>query len=245
MNGWFSIAIELETPLSNNSFCSHHDLLKLYQSQKKSSQVSLDDLALVKQHFQFVRDDEADREQFHDNWVIRMSIAYYQRLFREYAIVDLRFYKENRIGMRWRTEMEVLQGKGQFVCANKTCKEASGLHSYEVLFRYKEEDQVKRCLVKIRVCEDCALKFFYRKLKRKRKEMKKLEAVEFESKTASPKSSKKRKLTTRVEDSVAISDVHAMCSAVHQESKDEPPGNEDEENQSDAGHQKYLTELFL
>lgn len=231
---WFLVA--------HNSLCSHHDLLKLYRSQKQSSQVSIEDLALVKKHFQFVRNEVADREQFHDNWVIRMSIAYYHRLFREYAIVDLRLYKENRIGLRWRTEMEVLQGKGQFVCANKTCEETSGLHSYEVLFRYKEQDQVKRCLVKVRVCEDCALKFFYRKLKSKRKVMKELQALESEPKIASPKSSKKRKWATYDASSSLISDVHAMCSAIHQESKDARPVSEKRENPDE---EKYFDELFL
>jgi protein FRA10AC1 len=28
-------------------------------------------------------------------------------------------YKENRIGLRWRTEEEVITGKGQFQCGNK------------------------------------------------------------------------------------------------------------------------------
>ncbi len=34
--------------------------------------------------------------------------------------------------MRWRTEKEVVSGKGQFACAAKGCENATGLESNEV-----------------------------------------------------------------------------------------------------------------
>ena len=36
------------------------------------------------------------------------------------------------VGMRWRTEKEVVVGKGQFICGAKGCDEKAGLCSYEV-----------------------------------------------------------------------------------------------------------------
>ena len=36
------------------------------------------------------------------------------------------------MGMRWRTEREVVAGKGQFICGAKGCSERRGLASFEV-----------------------------------------------------------------------------------------------------------------
>lgn len=51
--------------------------------------------------------------------------------------MDLSFYKESRLGMRWRTQKEVVSGKGQFVCGAKGCEASDGLCSYEVNFAYQ------------------------------------------------------------------------------------------------------------
>ena len=59
-------------------------------------------------------------------WQRRVAKRYYDRLFKEYALADLRKYKEDKIGFRWRTEQEVIAGKGQFVCGNKTCSSRRG-----------------------------------------------------------------------------------------------------------------------
>jgi protein FRA10AC1 len=52
--------------------------------------------------------------------------------------------------MRWRTEQEVVNGKGQFSCGNKTCPESEGLRTWEVNFAYKEQEEKKNALVKLR-----------------------------------------------------------------------------------------------
>jgi protein FRA10AC1 len=75
---------------------------------------------------------------------------------------DTRRYKENRIGFRWRTEAEVIDGKGQFVCGNIACSETTDLRSYEVNFGYVEAGARKNALVKLLVCPACALKLFRR-----------------------------------------------------------------------------------
>lgn len=53
-----------------------------------------------------------------------------------------------QIAMRWRTEQEVVLGKGQFSCGNKHCKTEDDLHSWEVNFAYLENDEKKNALVK-------------------------------------------------------------------------------------------------
>jgi hypothetical protein len=48
-----------------------------------------------------------------------------------------------KVGFRWRTENEVISGKGQFSCGNKKCDEKKDLKSYEVNFAYEEKG--RRC----------------------------------------------------------------------------------------------------
>ncbi|KAI9915044.1 hypothetical protein PsorP6_007029 [Peronosclerospora sorghi] len=126
--------------------------------------VSPYDLAVLEEQFQFIRNDAADAAQGETDWAIRMSVRYYRQLFREYALADLSRYKEGKIGLRWRTEREVVAGKGHFSCGNKRCDARTGLQSYELLFAYTEQGNRKRCLVKVRVCSACAEKVFYKKL---------------------------------------------------------------------------------
>eukprot|EP00644_Phytophthora_capsici_P000541 jgi/Phyca11/540438/estExt2_Genewise1Plus.C_PHYCAscaffold_40984 len=169
----------------------HQELMRVYSASTRRSasissdtssvatnrtnQVSLNDLAILKQNFQFIRDDEVDAEQGETDWQVRMSVRYYRQLFREYALADLSRYREGKIGLRWRTEMEVIAGKGQFSCGNKRCDKREGLHSYELLFAYVEHGERKRCLVKVRACSECARKLFYKKMmEMKRKEEKKV-----------------------------------------------------------------------
>lgn len=96
-------------------------------------------------------------------WEKRLAKAYYDKLFKEYAIVDLSRYKENKIAMRWRVEKEVCEGKGQFVCGNKHCPRAEELVSWEVNFAYVEQTERKNALVKLRLCPKCSKKLNYHK----------------------------------------------------------------------------------
>lgn len=72
-----------------------------------------------------------------------------------------------QIGLRWRTEPEVISGKGQFICGNKHCDEKNGLASYEVNFSYLEAGENKQALVKLVACERCAEKLHYRRNRQK------------------------------------------------------------------------------
>ena len=70
--------------------------------------------------------------------------------------------------MRWRTEPEVVTGKGHLVCGNLACDERRSLTSFEVPFGYVEAGVKKQALVKLRLCPECAYKLHYRRIKRMR-----------------------------------------------------------------------------
>ena len=57
--------------------------------------------------------------------------------------------QEDKLGLRWRTEAEVLSGKGQFSCGARGCAETRGLATFEVPFGYTEAGQRKEALVKV------------------------------------------------------------------------------------------------
>ncbi|KAF1323861.1 hypothetical protein FI667_g10196, partial [Globisporangium splendens] len=168
-------------------YARHQALMRVYAStstgatssphtaddRQQRQNVSQHDLAVIQRHFQFLRDDDADAERGNTDWEVRMSVRYYRKLYREYALADLSRFKEGKIGLRWRTEPEVIAGKGQFVCGNKRCDARDVLHSYELLFAYVEHEKTKRCLIKVRVCEACAAKLFFKKLERMRQKKEK------------------------------------------------------------------------
>ena len=51
--------------------------------------------------------------------------------------------------MRWRTEAEVLSGKGQFSCGGKKCDVGENLKTWEMNFAYIEQETKKNALVKL------------------------------------------------------------------------------------------------
>ncbi|XP_069677863.1 protein FRA10AC1 homolog isoform X2 [Periplaneta americana] len=120
------------------------------------------DIDVIRENHKFLW-DEGDTP---DSWEARLAKKYYDKLFKEYCICDLSRYKENKIAMRWRTEQEVVIGKGQFSCGDKRCEETESLRTWEVNFAYKEQDEKKNALVKLRLCPDCSHKLNYHHKKR-------------------------------------------------------------------------------
>ena len=107
------------------------------------------------------------------SWEARLAKRYYEKLFKEYCIVDLSQYRKNLCAMRWRTEKEVFSGKGQFECGEKHCQSRekagdpeSALSSWEVNFAYTEHDVRKNALVKVRLCPECSAKLNFHSQKR-------------------------------------------------------------------------------
>lgn len=138
------------------------------------------DLSDLNEVHQFVRDDEYDIRHGAQDYKVRMARKYYDQLYKEYAIIDLSRYEEGMIGLRWRTEAEVIAGKGQYSCAAKACnkmshKEVSGgsdqvpLDTFELPFSYQEQGVEKLELVKVRLCGDCAEKLCYYRAKQRHK----------------------------------------------------------------------------
>ncbi|KAI8022434.1 hypothetical protein LOK49_LG03G02903 [Camellia lanceoleosa] len=138
----------------------------------------------LREGYRFIRSEEDD---LNPSWEQKLVKRYYDKLFKEYCIADMSQYKSGKIGLRWRTEKEVVSGKGQFVCGNKHCNEKDGLASYEesvilpifclicilaeivynVNFSYFEAGENKQALVKLVTCERCAEKLLYKKMKEK------------------------------------------------------------------------------
>ena len=87
----------------------------------------------------------------------RMSKKYDEKLYKEYAIVELKPDKKG-VGLRFRTEKEVKAGKGEYVCASKNCEKRKHLVRLELNFRYKEHDEMKNALVKVVVCQKCEIR---------------------------------------------------------------------------------------
>ncbi|XP_058073656.1 uncharacterized protein LOC131222552 [Magnolia sinica] len=116
----------------------------------------------LREGYRFIRSEEDD---MNPSWEQRLVKRYYDKLFKEYCIADMSQYKSGKIGLRWRTEKEVISGKGQFICGNKQCSEQDGLASYEVNFSYFEAGENKQALVKLVACKRCAEKLMYKKKK--------------------------------------------------------------------------------
>lgn len=131
---------------------------------KRDTSKDKTDLDIIRENHKFLWNEEEEEK----SWEKRLAKKYYDKLFKEYCITDLSRYKENKVAFRWQMEKEVINGKGQFICANKTCEEIEGLRSWEVNFGYVEEDQKKNALVKVRLCPDCSYKLNYH---HKRKEV--------------------------------------------------------------------------
>lgn len=115
-----------------------------------------DEEAMRREHA-FLRCEEADGARKGD-WGVALARRYYERLVKTYAVCDLSRAGVGQVGMRWRTEREVREGKGQFTCGERKCEERRGLETYECHFKYEEKGERKQALVKVRVCRRCAEK---------------------------------------------------------------------------------------
>ncbi|KAL1921950.1 uncharacterized protein VTP21DRAFT_10592 [Calcarisporiella thermophila] len=139
------------------------EYLNFYGTRSKSrsrlAEGKTDVDVLIENH-KFLRDPEEDANL---TWEQRVAQKYYNKLFKEYAIIELKYYRVGKIAMRWRTQKEVISGKGQFVCASTSCEEINGLKSWEVNFAYQEHGERKNALVKVRLCEACSNKLNYKR----------------------------------------------------------------------------------
>ncbi|KAG2248023.1 hypothetical protein Bca52824_087651 [Brassica carinata] len=149
-----------------NAYERHKKFLKDYvrfYGKDKPTEVKLPlktDHDTLREGYRFIRSEEDD---LNPSWEQRLVKRYYDKLFKEYCIADMSRYKTGQMGLRWRTEKEVMSGKGQFMCGSKQCHEIEGLASYEVNFSYHEAGEHKQALVKLVICERCAEKLYYKR----------------------------------------------------------------------------------
>uniref|UniRef100_A0A8C9X6C0 FRA10A associated CGG repeat 1 n=1 Tax=Sander lucioperca TaxID=283035 RepID=A0A8C9X6C0_SANLU len=182
--------------ISLNAFERHKkfvgDYILYYGGQmadfKRSGTKDKTDGDVLRENHRFLWRDEDEEDM---TWEKELAKKYYDKLFKEYCIADLSRYKENKFGFRWRTENEVVSGKGQFQCGNKRCEKVEGQKSWEVNFAYVEHGEKKNALVKLRLCPECSFKLNYH---HKRKEVKaKTKRVSEENQEPPQKKKKKRK----------------------------------------------------
>ncbi|RWS18424.1 protein FRA10AC1-like protein, partial [Leptotrombidium deliense] len=128
--------------LVNEYMLNHSGATKKLQRNNLNDRTDYD---VLRENHKFLWEDDVEPE----TWEKRLAKKYYDRLFKEYCITDLSYYRQNKIALRWRTEKEVLDGKGQFCCAEKKCSVRDNLKSWEVNFSYSEHGENKNALVKL------------------------------------------------------------------------------------------------
>ncbi|CAG12622.1 unnamed protein product, partial [Tetraodon nigroviridis] len=148
------------------------------------------DYDVLRENHRFLWKDEDEEDM---TWEKELAKKYYDKLFKEYCIADLSRFKENKFGFRWRTENEVVSGKGQFQCGNKRCENQEGLKSWEVNFAYVEQGEKRNALVKLRLCPECSFKLNYHHKRKEVKAKAKSQRLSKENEKLSHKKKKRRK----------------------------------------------------
>ncbi|EJU04915.1 hypothetical protein DACRYDRAFT_104808 [Dacryopinax primogenitus] len=145
-----------------------HDYIDYYGGRKQVQEKKTD-FDVLKAAHRFIRDEGDDLSKL--SYADQLAVKYYSQLFKEFVICDLKHYKSGAIALRWRTDTEVVDGIGQFTCANPRCAHHSPtqghktpkLTAYELPFSYVEEDKEKNALVKAVLCERCARKLVWKR----------------------------------------------------------------------------------
>nr|CAG4642894.1 EOG090X0H59 [Evadne anonyx] len=228
--------------LINEYFLSFPGATKLLQRDQSRDKKDFD---VIKENHQFLWEEE----DAVDTWGKQLAKKYHDKLFKEYCICDLRKYKENKVGIRWRIEKEVVTGKGQFSCGEQKCETARKLRTWEVNFGYIEHGQKKNSLVKIRLCDDCSCKLNYHQ---KRKEVTKSKKRKSKHKSKKTREHKKDEGTSDESDDTESKEENP--SKEGSSSKEEPSVSTDiwkesqqtvEEKSRDEEFEQYLEDLFL
>ncbi|CAL1599487.1 unnamed protein product [Knipowitschia caucasica] len=163
---------------------------------KRSAAKDKTDHDVIRENHRFLWRDEDEEEM---TWEKDLAKKYYDKLFKEYCIADLSRYKENKFGFRWRTETEVVSGKGQFQCGHKRCEKEEGLKSWEVNFAYVEQGEKRNALVKLRLCPECSFKLNYHHKRKEVKAKTKSKKISEENRAPSPKKKKRKRKKSQSE----------------------------------------------
>ncbi|PBC29825.1 hypothetical protein APICC_06439 [Apis cerana cerana] len=147
-----------------------------------------------------------------------------------------------QVALRWRTEKEVIIGKGQFECGNKKCKNKEQLKSWEVNFGYIEHGQKKNALVKLRLCPECSIKLNYRSQKREAKKHKILKRLgtNIETSNNTPSTS-----TVKIEENKAINNIEKSIEEKDESKIWKEKPIEDLEKTREEEFEEYLADLLI
>lgn len=148
---------------------------------------TLSELEVLQKNHRFIRDEDEDQVAAR-TWEEQLSLSWYNKLFREYALCDLTQYKSGGVALRWRTEQEVLDRIGELTCGALECRHHQPVYTprdddhdtesplvpreltpYQLNFRYEEGGQVKQALVKVVLCSRCSRKLTWKKDREKEK----------------------------------------------------------------------------
>ncbi|KAG1893852.1 folate-sensitive fragile site protein Fra10Ac1-domain-containing protein [Suillus fuscotomentosus] len=149
-------------------------LYKPYVSNRKTTAAAptVTEFDILKASHKFLRDGADDEAS--TSWNDQLAQKYYESLYREFAICDLKHYRSGNFSLRWRTETEVLSGTGETTCANARCVEhaasSTSLTTLELPFTYEEHGQRKEALVKVVLCSKCVRKIMWKRKHEKRSE---------------------------------------------------------------------------
>ncbi|KAJ7649933.1 folate-sensitive fragile site protein Fra10Ac1-domain-containing protein [Roridomyces roridus] len=133
---------------------------------------------ILKASHKFLREDEDDKAPGSSSWDDQLATKYYDSLFREFSVCDLKHYKSGNFALRWRTEEEVLAGAGETTCGNTRCEHHTAprghnpppppqLTTLELPFTYTEHGETKSALVKAVLCARCLGKMMWKRRKEK------------------------------------------------------------------------------
>lgn len=148
--------------------------------EKRTQELPVTEFDILKASHKFLREDaeQAGSSSTNNAWNDQLAKKYYDSLYREFALCNLKHYKSGNFALRWRTENEVLGGTGETTCANMRCEyhrphSASNslpppLSTLELPFAYEEHGEVKRALVKVVLCPGCVKKLMWKRNREKR-----------------------------------------------------------------------------
>ncbi|XP_020281347.1 protein FRA10AC1 [Pseudomyrmex gracilis] len=223
-----------------------NDYLTIYGKSVSSFQR---DTSRDKTDYDVIRENHKflwNQEDIPDTWGAKLAKKYYDKLFKEYCICDLTYYKYNKVALRWRTEKEVIIGKGQFECGSKTCKEKENLRSWELNFGYVEHGEKKNALVKLRLCPECSIKLNYGSQKREVKKKKALKRLDTNHESKDDASTACSRLESNIEAETDSTPTQATENTDTDESniwKEKPI--EDVEKTREKEFEEYLADLLM
>ncbi|KAF9453494.1 hypothetical protein P691DRAFT_719673 [Macrolepiota fuliginosa MF-IS2] len=163
--------------------------MSLYPTKSYPITKGLSEFEILKASHKFLREDAPPDK----TWEDKLAEKYYESLYREFALCDLKHYKSGNFALRWRTESEVLSGAGESTCGNTRCKyhysstpslslsrkkkKEPQLTTLELPFAYIEHGEAKSALVKVVLCPRCVKKLMWKRMKDKERTQAGMEAV--------------------------------------------------------------------